>query len=125
MPRTVPEWIGKTDDTPIPPRVKLRIFEFFSGRCARCGNSIRGAILPRYDHKIALINGGENRESNLQLLCSGCHVDKSHSDVRQKSVVYRKRLKHIGIKKKKRLIPGSKGSGIRIRMDGTIWREND
>jgi hypothetical protein len=24
MPRAVPEWIGRTDDIPVPPRVRLR-----------------------------------------------------------------------------------------------------
>ena len=38
--RTVPEWIGKTPDTPAPPRVRLRIFETFGGRCAICGRKI-------------------------------------------------------------------------------------
>jgi hypothetical protein len=27
MPRSRPEWRGKTDDDPVPPRVRLRIFE--------------------------------------------------------------------------------------------------
>jgi 5-methylcytosine-specific restriction protein A len=33
MPRSVAEWIGKTDNTPVPPRVKMRIFERHNGRC--------------------------------------------------------------------------------------------
>lgn len=123
MPRSVPEWIGKNDDSAIPPRVKLRVFDRFNGCCADCGRRIGGNLRAEYDHAVALINGGKNSESNLILRCSGCHVDKSNLDVRQKSVVYRKRLRHVGIKTKKRLIPGSKGSGFRKRMDGKVWRE--
>jgi 5-methylcytosine-specific restriction enzyme A len=31
--RSIPEWIGKTPDSKIPPRVKLRIWERYEGRC--------------------------------------------------------------------------------------------
>jgi 5-methylcytosine-specific restriction endonuclease McrA len=122
MPRLTEEWIGKNDNEPIPPRVKLRIFEKFDGTCCHCHRSIRGKLLPRYDHILALINGGENRESNGQLLCHECHDLKTKSDVREKSVIYNKRIKRMGFKRKK-LIPGSKGSGVRRRMDGTVWKE--
>ena len=30
--RSVPEWIGKTDDTPAPPRVRLRVLERCEGK---------------------------------------------------------------------------------------------
>lgn len=122
MSRSLPEWIGKTDDTPIPPRVKLRIFERFNQRCNNCNLLIVGKLLPRYDHIIALINGGQNRESNIQLLCSGCHDDKTKGDVRDKSNIYNKRIRRLKLHNRK-LIPGSKGSGFRKRMDGTVIRE--
>ena len=121
--RSVTEWHGDTDDTPIPSRVKVRIFEQYKGQCCICGLSIRGRLLPAYDHRISLINGGENRESNIQLLCTECHKVKTRSDVREKSMVYRKKAKHLGIYKSKHKIPGSKGSGFRRKMDGTVWRE--
>lgn len=123
MARSVKEWRGKSDDTAIPPRVKLRIFERCGGRCVRCSRHIAGRILPAYDHIIALINGGENRESNIQLLCSDCHLPKSGDDMHIKSKSYRTRLRHVGIKTNKRLIPGSKGSGFRKTMDGKVWKE--
>jgi 5-methylcytosine-specific restriction endonuclease McrA len=122
MPRSTEEWIGATDDTPIPPRVRLRIFDVSGGRCDMCRRVIRGSLRPCYDHRQALINGGENRENNIRLLCHECHDLKTKSDVREKSVIYNKRIKRMGFKRKK-LIPGSKGSGVRRRMDGTVWRE--
>ncbi|MCU1464069.1 MAG: hypothetical protein JWO37_4144, partial [Acidimicrobiales bacterium] len=63
------EWIGANDDTAIPPRVKIRIFDKFEGRCGDCTLKIYGKLRPAYDHIVALINGGKNAESNLQLLC--------------------------------------------------------
>jgi 5-methylcytosine-specific restriction endonuclease McrA len=122
MSRSVPEWRGKTDDTAIPPRVKVRLFERSSGRCADCNRAVLGGLRPRYDHRIALVNGGENRESNIQLLCHECHNAKSKDDVAEKSALYDKIIRRMKFKRKK-LIPGSKGSGIRRKMDGTVWRE--
>lgn len=122
MPRSVPEWIGKTDDTPVPPRVKDRIFKRYEGHCCACTLPIVGGRFPTYDHIRAIVNGGENRESNVQLLCSACHPPKTAADVAEKSSIYNKRAKRLRLKKR-RLIPGSKGSGFRKRMDGTVVRE--
>lgn len=119
--RSLPEWIGKTDDTPIPPRVRIRIFEKCAGQCVVCGNRIGGALSPAYDHIVSLVNGGENRESNLQLLCVPDHKVKTGQDVAEKSMVYRKKAKHLGIKlKKTRPMLGSKLSGLKKGFDGIV-----
>lgn len=97
MTRATEEWIGKHDDQAIPARVKVRVFDRAGGVCAECTLSIVGKLRPAYDHKTALINGGQHRESNLQLLCVPCHAVKTKADVAEKSTVYRKRLKHLGL----------------------------
>lgn len=119
MARTLKEWIGKTDDEAVPVRVKLRVFERFGKRCANCTLIIRGSLLPAYDHIRALTNGGENRESNLQLLCVPCHKVKTKDDVGEKRINNRVRAKHLRIKKTKgRPMPGSKASGIKMKIGG-------
>lgn len=65
MARAVVEWIGKTDDTPAPPRVRLRIFIREDGVCKLSGRRILVGEPWQLDHEIAIINGGKNRESNL------------------------------------------------------------
>jgi len=115
MSRAVKEWEGASDNTPLPPRVKVRLFEAAGGCCAHCGISIRPGNGPAYDHVIALINGGENRESNFQVLCTPCHAAKTKGDVAEKSSVYDKRAKHLGAKVKK---PWN--NGLRKRMSGQI-----
>lgn len=122
MSRSLPEWIGTNDDTPIPPRVKLRIFERYNKTCCVCSRPVVGRLLPAYDHIVAIINGGRNIESNIQLLCSACHTAKTATDVAEKSAIYNKRAKRLKLKRR-RLIPGSKGSGFRKKMDGTVVRE--
>ena len=123
MSRSVPEWIGKTSDTPIPPRVRLRIFEAHGGVCHLSGRRIQAGEPWDCDHVVALVNGGEHRESNLAPALRDKHREKTALDVREKSIVRRKRMKSIGIAAKKgRPMPGSRASGLRKRMDGTVER---
>lgn len=112
MSRSVPEWIGKTDDTAIPPRVRLRVFDAFGGCCAICKRKLGVAgESPEYDHIQALTNGGENRETNIQPLCKNCHKPKTKQDVAIKSKNARVRAKHIGAAPKKRKMPYRKFNG--------------
>jgi 5-methylcytosine-specific restriction protein A len=99
MARTVEEWIGKTPDTAIPPRVRVRVFDSKSGHCHKCHRKIRAGEKWTCEHLIALINGGENRERNLDVTCDWCLPSKNAADVAEKSTVYHKRAKHLGIRK--------------------------
>jgi 5-methylcytosine-specific restriction enzyme A len=127
MARSVPEWIGRTDDTPVPPRVRLRVLERF-GRCCDpdrgCGRPLRPGDRWTCDHIVALINGGENRERNLHPLCAWCEPPKTRDDVREKSRSYRTLLRQAGIRLRPtgRPLIGTIASGWRHRMDGTWER---
>ncbi len=96
MARTVDEWIGKTDDSVPPPRVRLRVFEAYQGRCYRSGRKIMAGDKWQLDHIKAIINGGENRESNLAPILDDAHKVKTREDLDEKSKVYRTRAKHLG-----------------------------
>lgn len=98
--RSVEEWIGATPDTAIPRRVRIRVWERAEGRCqAGCGRKLRPAVDGwDLDHRVALVNGGEHRERNLQVACSWCHRAKTAEDVAEKAVVARKKRKHLGLK---------------------------
>ncbi len=123
MSRAVEEWIGKTDDTAIPPRVRLRVFERANGICHLSGRRIAAGEPWDCDHIVALVNGGEHRETNLAPALRDKHREKTASDVREKSIVRRKRMKTLGIAHKKgRPMPGSKASGLRKRMNGEVER---
>ena len=107
MTRATPEWIGKTDETATPPRVKARIVMRQDGICdCGCGQKLGAAGEPiEFDHEVALINGGENRESNLRALRRPCHAVKTKADVAEKAKVARVRAKHLGLTKPKKKIP--------------------
>jgi 5-methylcytosine-specific restriction protein A len=101
MPRRVEPWNGKTDDTPIPERVKDRIIRVANNLCYRCGLRVRignGEV----DHIIAIINGGANAEGNLCYVHKHCHQDKTREDVAQKSSDYKTRRSLYGFGKPKR-----------------------
>lgn len=117
--RTVKEWIGKSDDTPVPPHVRLRVFDRFHGVCCECSVGITGR---RWvcDHRKAIVNGGENREANLGPIHEDCDKKvKTPADVAEKRINNRVRSKHLGIEKRKsRPMPGSRDSGIKMKIGG-------
>lgn len=95
--RMVDEWWGATPDTAIPPRVRLRVFERHQGRCYISGRKIMPGDAWECDHVIAIINGGENRESNLAPALKDRHREKTDADMATKSKTARIRAKHLGI----------------------------
>lgn len=104
--RSVPEWIGATSDTAIPPRVRLRVWTRCDGKCGECGRKIRTGESWIVEHLVALVNGGLNRESNLGITCGWCKPVKDARDVADKSKVASIRKKHLGITATKRKLQG-------------------
>lgn len=119
MTRSMPPWTAKHDDEAIPPRVRLRVFQRHDGNCAKCTRP----LFPGHwacDHIVALANGGKHAEINLQPLCTNpCHSEKTAADVAEKSMVYRKRAKHLGIKKPSKFA-GSRDSKFKKKIDGSV-----
>lgn len=112
MARSVNEWIGKTDDSRPPDRVRTRIWERFGKACAKCTREIGEGKLPwDCDHITALALGGGNREANLRPLCKECHKTKTKVDVRIKAVYYAKRKKRAGVKKPRSITRWRKFNG--------------
>lgn len=117
--RATDEWIGKTPDSAIPPRVRLRVFERYGGKCYLSGRKIRPGEPWEIEHVIALCNGGEHRESNMAPALTEPHKAKTAKDVALKAKVDRTRKKHLGIHK-----PKTRGFDKRFRkkLDGTVER---
>ena len=124
MTRSVPEGIGKTDDTPAPPRVRLRVFEAHGGVCHLTGRKIAPGDKWELDHIVALVNGGENRESNLAPALSSAHKEKTRQDVATKAKDRRVRSKHLGIAAKKSTLPGGRDSEWKRKIGGG-WEKRE
>lgn len=123
--RSVPEWIGATPDTAAPPRVRARVFLAFDGVCGESGRKIRPGDAWQLDHIRALINGGENRESNLQPVLVEAHKAKTRRDVAAKAKADRIRKRHLGIENpsKQRLPCGKTSKWKRTVGGGLVLRE--
>lgn len=70
---------------------------------------------------MALVNGGQNRESNLAPILIDKHKEKTREDVRIKARTARIQKARYGIKKKSRWAYG-KDSPWKKKIDGTVVR---
>jgi 5-methylcytosine-specific restriction protein A len=124
MAREVDEWIGKTDDTPAPPRVRQRVFDRYDGRCHKCTRQIDalGGESWTLEHLIAIINGGENRERNLRCTCENCLPVKNAEDMAIKKKNTRVRNKARGIKPARNGFATNRNGKFKKLMDGTVVR---
>ena len=104
MSRDVPEWVGKDDNAKPPPHVRARIFDAHNGICYLAKRKINAGEPWDLDHVIALINGGENRESNMAPALRDKHREKTKADVALKSKNYQVRAKHLGLAPSKQKI---------------------
>ncbi len=112
MARSVPEWIGKTDDQKVPPRVRLRVFKDHNGVCHISGRKIQPGEEWELEHIQSLESGGEHRESNMAPALVEPHKEKTAQESGVRKKVNRTRKKHLGIRdQNRRPIPGSKRSG--------------
>lgn len=125
MSRSVDEWIGKDENSAVPLRVKLRIFEKHGGRCHISGRKIMPGDAFDYDHIVALVNwtgeGHGNRESNIAPALRDKHKEKTAADVAEKSRARKVKAKHLGLRPKaKAIIPGSRASKFKKKISGEV-----
>lgn len=109
--RSVPEWIGKSDDHRPPPKVRLRVFERHGGLCYLTGRKIMPGDQWDLEHVVALCNGGENRESNLAPALKAPHRIKTKQDRAQKRKRDRIRMRHHGVKPDRKITRWRRFSG--------------
>jgi 5-methylcytosine-specific restriction protein A len=120
--RTVPEWIGKSDDSAVPPRVVLRVLEAYAYRCYLSHRPIGPGDEYQIEHIIAIALGGQNRESNLAPVLIEPHKVKTRADTKAKAKIARIKKGRFGLKKPKRPMMGSRASGWKRNFDGTAER---
>lgn len=117
MARTVDEWVGKTDDAKVPPRVRQRVFDRHNGICHLTGRKIQPGEKWELEHVHALILGGQHRESNMAPALAAAHKVKTATEMKVKSKIARVRKKHIGIAKPKSSLSHP---NLKRLMDGTV-----
>ena len=106
---------------------RIRVFDDADGICHLCGCKIHSSQDWQADHIIPLGLDGPDTPDNMRPAHVDCHKAKSSVDKGQIAKAVRQRANHLGIKRRQsRPMPGTKASGVRKRMDGTVERrEND
>jgi 5-methylcytosine-specific restriction endonuclease McrA len=100
--RSVVEWIGKTADSKVPERVRVRVFLAHNGICHISKRPIRVGEAWELEHVKPLSMGGEHREGNLAPALVGAHREKTAREATERAKADRMRLKHLGIYPKSR-----------------------
>lgn len=103
---------------------RVALFQKWDGLCCICWGKISVGEGWDLDHTIPLAQGGEDEASNLRPVHRKCHAIKTKKDAADTAKAKRREAAHIGAKTSKRPLPGSRASGIRKRMDGTVekWK---
>ena len=113
------EDVGTTARGHLSTRRKLAIWEREKGLCMMCSCRLTpGAFI--FEHVIPLELGGPDTDDNIRLTCLPCAGEKTRKDHRNAAKAKRVKAKHLGLKKSKNPLPGSKGSKWRKKMDGSV-----
>ena len=100
-------------------RTKLQAWDRSGGRCeCGCGKKLAAGEV-EYDHRISCEMGGDNSLDNCVVLWTACHARKTAKEdapaiAKSRSV----RAAHVGAKKSRNPIPGSKASRWKRTIDG-------
>jgi 5-methylcytosine-specific restriction endonuclease McrA len=111
--------LGTTPRGHLSAKRKLKIWEKEKGLCMLCGCRLfSGRVV--FEHVRALELGGDDEDHNIRLTCIPCAGEKTRDDHSRAAKAKRVKSKHLGLKKSKNPLPGSKGSKWRRKIDGTI-----
>lgn len=104
-----------------PAKVKAQAALRADGKCECCEARLSVGNV-HYDHVTPDALGGEPVLENCECLCKTCHKDKTtKEDVPRIAKAKRQRAKHLGTTaRSKAILPGSKGSGWKKRLDGSV-----
>ena len=122
-PRDVAEWIGKRPESMPGILVLLRLYARQNGICAcpdQCGRVMdfeRDRI--DCDHIVALRDGGENREANLQLMLHEHHQIKTTAENIARGAENRHKAKAFN-RPKRGGFPTNRNGPFKLKMDGTV-----
>lgn len=105
-------------------KTMLAAWDRAKGCCENCGRKLFPGDRKEYDHVIPCELGGTNDPGNCQLLCVLCHKAKTATDQRTFAKARSVRAKNIGAHKPKAVLPGSRASGLKKKINGeTVRRE--
>lgn len=90
--------------------------------CENCKGELRGGNII-YEHVTPDGLGGEPTLENCKVHCKNCADEKTTKEDNPRMAKADRQLKKsFGLTRKKKAIPGSKASGWKRKMDGTVVR---
>lgn len=103
-------------------RERVAIFGRAHGRCHLCGEKIGLAERWDIEHVVALALGGDEApmSENLQPAHAACHAPKTSEDAGRIAKAKRVEARHLGAKKPRSVLPGSRASGWKKKIDGSV-----
>ena len=107
--------------------MRARIFEAASGICSICGQKIDG-VREKWEisHEIPLALGGDDDEGNMRPAHERCHRQHTATvDAPQIAKAKRVHAKHTGAHRPRYVMPGSRASGLKKKLDGTVVRRTE
>ena len=100
---------------------KLSAWERDKGRCVRCSKKLGPGDAIEYDHRIRCEAKPDNSLANCDTLCGPCHSYKTRQEDAPAAAKSRSvRAAYAGARKPKQIMPGSKASKWKKRLDGTV-----
>lgn len=110
-----------TPRKPLTDRQRLKLFIAYDGKCCICGGKI-DAIREKWidEHVNPLWRDGDNDLDNRAPAHVKCARAKTDQEATERAKGRRVSEKHYGAKRSKRPMPGSRASGWKRKMDGTI-----
>lgn len=110
--------------TEFPKSVRFSAIKRCKGFCEGCNAVLRAAQFD-FDHDLPAEFGGEATLENCKVLCKTCHRTKtSKTDIPAIAKSNRVRNRHLGIRKSSRPMPGSRASGWKRKLNGTVERRS-
>ena len=108
---------------PLSPKQKLKMFLEQGGVCCVCGGKINGVREAWDEHVNPLWLNGDNSKPNRSPAHIKCARQKTAAEAGDRSEIRRTAEKHFGARKSKsRPMAGTRASGWKKKMDGSVER---
>jgi 5-methylcytosine-specific restriction endonuclease McrA len=101
---------------------RAEIFRDNEGRCHICTRKIAPGESWDAEHPLARGLGGSDKPKDLRPAHVDCHKPKTREDRRIMAKADRSLKRYIGVKRTRNPLPGSRTSGLKKKMDGTVER---
>lgn len=107
-------------------KVKVQAVMRSGGHCESCGRKLLhvGDFKFEADHEIPDALNGPATLENCKVLCKSCHSTKTKNDVKIIAKAKRNYEKNYGIKRKRSIMPGSRDSLFRKKLNGRVERRD-